>query len=164
MGAVIWRTVRSGSSSAIGERGAGTGGPRTLRSSSPPSVERPSPSTIAILRRKAKPVLNLTYALTFHKAQGSEVAKVMLVLPRSPLMVTRELLYTALTRQKDKVVVLLQGSATDLHRFSSDRYSAVVCRLTNLFRPPNPIEFRGRFLEEHLIHNTAARRAGPIQI
>ena len=99
--------------------------------------------------------LELAYALTVHKAQGSEFAKVMLVLPRSPLMVTRELLYTALTRQKDKVVVLLQGSATDLHRFSSDRYSAVVCRLTNLFRPPNPIEFRGRFLEEHLIHNTA---------
>ena len=99
--------------------------------------------------------LELAYALTVHKAQGSEFKNVFLVLPRSPLMVTRELLYTALTRQKEKVVVLLQGSATDLHRFSSDRYSAVACRLTNLFRPPNPIAFRKRFLEEYLIHNTS---------
>lgn len=70
-------------------------------------------------------------------------------------MVTRELLYTALTRQKEKVVVLLQGAATDLHRFSSERYSATACRLTNLFHPPKPIEFKGYFLEERLIHNTA---------
>ena len=98
--------------------------------------------------------LELAYALTVHKAQGSEFDKVLLVLPRSPIMVTRELLYTALTRQKDKVIVLLQGSATDLHRFSSERYSAAACRLTNLFGPPAPIEFKGRFLEERLIHNT----------
>ena len=69
-------------------------------------------------------------------------------------MVTRELLYTALTRQKKRVVVLLQGSAADLHRFSSDRYSAAACRLTNLFGAPKPIEFKERFLEERLIHNT----------
>jgi hypothetical protein len=98
--------------------------------------------------------LELAYALTVHKAQGSEFQNVFLVLPRSPLMVTRELLYTALTRQKTKVVVLLQGSATDLHRFSSHRYSAAACRLTNLFGPPKPIEFKGKFLEERLIHNT----------
>ncbi len=98
--------------------------------------------------------LELAYALTVHKAQGSEFNKVILVLPRSPLMVTRELLYTALTRQKEKIVVLLQGAANDLHRFSSERYSATACRLTNLFGPPKPIEIKGRFLEERLIHNT----------
>ena len=98
--------------------------------------------------------LELAYALTIHKAQGSEFEKVLLVLPRSPIMVTRELLYTALTRQRDKVVVLLQGSAADLHRLSSERFSAVACRLTNLFGPPNPVEFKDRFLEEKLIHNT----------
>ena len=99
--------------------------------------------------------LELAYALTVHKAQGSEFNTVFLVLPRSPLMVTRELLYTALTRQKIKVVVLLQGSVTDLHRFSSERYSEAACRLTNLFGPPKPIEVKGVFLEERLIHNTA---------
>ena len=99
--------------------------------------------------------LELAYALTVHKAQGSEFNTVFLVLPRSPLMITRELLYTALTRQKTKVVVLLQGSVTDLHRFSSERYSEAACRLTNLFGPPMPIEVKGIFLEERLIHNTA---------
>jgi hypothetical protein len=98
--------------------------------------------------------LELAYALTVHKAQGSEFDTVFLVLPRSPLMVTRELLYTALTRQKTKVVVLLQGAATDLHRLSSEHYSAAACRLTNLFGPPRPIAFKGTFLEERLIHNT----------
>ncbi|MBN72085.1 MAG: RNA helicase [Gimesia sp.] len=105
--------------------------------------------------------LELAYALTVHKAQGSEFKTVFLVLPRSPLMVTRELLYTALTRQKEKVVVLLQGSATDLHRFSSERYSAAACRLTNLFGPPNPVEVKGAFLEERLIHNTT--RGEPVR-
>jgi hypothetical protein len=98
--------------------------------------------------------LELAYALTVHKAQGSEFETVFLVLPRSPLMVTRELLYTALTRQRGKVVVLLQGSATDLHRLSSERYSAAACRLTNLFGPPKPVEIKEKFLEERLIHNT----------
>ena len=99
--------------------------------------------------------LDLAYALTVHKAQGSEFKKVFLVLPRSPLMVTRELLYTALTRQKEKVVVLLQGSATDLHKFSSEVFSAAASRLTNLFTAPNPIKIKGKFLEEGLIHNTS---------
>jgi hypothetical protein len=98
--------------------------------------------------------LELAYALTVHKAQGSEFNTVFLMLPRSPLMVTCELLYTALTRQKTKVVVLLQGAASDLHCLSSEHYSAAACRLTNLFGPPRPIEFKGTFLEERLIHNT----------
>ena len=98
--------------------------------------------------------LELAYALTVHKAQGSEFNTVFLVLPRSPLMVTRELLYTALTRQKDKIVVLLQGSVADLHRFSSEQHSVSARRLTNLFGPPQPVEIKGSFLEERLIHNT----------
>ncbi len=98
--------------------------------------------------------LELAYALTVHKAQGSEFEVVFLILPRSPLMLSRELLYTALTRQKAKVVVLHQGSATDLQRLSSERFSAAARRLTNLFEPPKPVEIAGSFLEERLIHVT----------
>jgi len=98
--------------------------------------------------------LELAYALTVHKAQGSEFEVVFLVLPRSPLMITRELLYTALTRQKQKVVILHQGSAIDLQRLSSERYSATATRLTNLFGPPRPVAVAGTFLEERLIHRT----------
>jgi exodeoxyribonuclease V alpha subunit len=44
------------------------------------------------------------YAMTIHKSQGSEFAHVMIVLPEknNPLL-SRELLYTAITRAKEKV-------------------------------------------------------------
>lgn len=103
--------------------------------------------------------LELAYALTVHKAQGSEFDVVFLVLPSSPQMLTRELLYTALTRQKQKVIVLHQGSATDLQRLSAERYSATATRLTNLFGPPRPVEVGGSFLEDRLIHRTSRGEA-----
>lgn len=103
--------------------------------------------------------LELAYALTVHKAQGSEFEVVFLVLPRSPLMLTRELLYTALTRQKQKVIVLHQGSATDLQRLSAERYSATATRLTNLFGPPRPVAVGEIFLEDRLIHRTSRGEA-----
>lgn len=98
--------------------------------------------------------LELAYALTVHKAQGSEFEVVFLILPRSPLMLTRELIYTALTRQKTKVVILHQGSAIDLQRLSSEQYSATATRITNLFSAPRRVEICGRFLEDNLIHRT----------
>jgi len=53
------------------------------------------------------PDLELGYAGTVHRAQGSEFDRVALILPRedSPLM-TREILYTALTRARKSVVIL----------------------------------------------------------
>ena len=44
-------------------------------------------------------VLELAYALTVHKSQGSEYGTVILVLPNPCRLLSRELLYTALTRQ-----------------------------------------------------------------
>jgi exodeoxyribonuclease V alpha subunit len=51
--------------------------------------------------------LDLAYALTVHQAQGSEFDQVILVLPRevSPLL-TREVVYTALTRARKGVLIL----------------------------------------------------------
>jgi GTPase SAR1 family protein len=100
-------------------------------------------------------VLELAYALTVHKAQGSEFGTVILVLPNPCRLLSRELLYTALTRQKDRVVILHQGSRTELRRFSTDDRSETARRLTNLFIAPSPIEIDGRLFEEHLIHRTA---------
>lgn len=46
------------------------------------------------------------YATTVHKSQGSEFDEVVLILPDRPLpLLTRELLYTAVTRAKKRVVV-----------------------------------------------------------
>ena len=103
--------------------------------------------------------LELAYALTVHKAQGSEFGTVLLVLPKSSQLLTRELVYTALTRQREKIVVLMQGSPADLQRLSSESYSEVAGRLTNLFSPPNPVLLGERMLEEGLIHRTARGEA-----
>jgi len=65
------------------------------------------------------------------------------------------LLYTALTRQKNRVVILHQGPRTELRKYSSDDRSETARRLTNLFLAPSRIEVDGRFFEEHLIHRTA---------
>lgn len=47
------------------------------------------------------------YAMTIHKSQGSEFDKVLIVLPAKEdiQIVTRELLYTAVTRAKNKVII-----------------------------------------------------------
>jgi exodeoxyribonuclease V alpha subunit len=58
--------------------------------------------------------LELAYALTVHKAQGSEFDRVGLVLPEgdSPLS-TREVLYTALTRARTAVTILGSREAVE---------------------------------------------------
>lgn len=103
--------------------------------------------------------LELAYALTIHKAQGSEFDTVILILPESKYMLTRELMYTALTRQKKKLIILLQGSPTDIQRLSSEEFSDAARRLTNLFAPPTPVQVGENLLEDRLIHRTARGEA-----
>jgi exodeoxyribonuclease V alpha subunit len=51
--------------------------------------------------------VELAYAMTVHKAQGSEFDSTAIVLPEKPIAIlTRELLYTAVSRSKTSVVVL----------------------------------------------------------
>ena len=102
-------------------------------------------------------VLELAYALTVHKAQGSEFGTVLLVLPNPCRLLSRELLYTALTRQTERVVILHQGARAELQKFSSDDRSETARRLTNLFEVPQPVEIDGDFYEEKLIHRTSRR-------
>lgn len=106
-------------------------------------------------REESSPPLELAYALTVHKSQGSEFGIVILVLPNPCRLLSRELLYTALTRQRKRVVILHQGARRNLKKFTSDDHSETARRLTNLFVAPSPIEIDGRFFEEHLIHRTS---------
>ena len=76
--------------------------------------------------------LELAYALTVHKSQGSDFRKVFVVLPQRSRLLTRELIYTALTRSKDRLVLLLEGSDPSfLHELI--RTSETARRSTNLF-------------------------------
>ncbi|RAK15236.1 ATP-dependent exoDNAse (exonuclease V) alpha subunit [Anoxybacillus vitaminiphilus] len=104
---------------------------------------------------EGEPTLELAYALTVHKSQGSEFGKVFVIIPESCALLSPELLYTALTRQKEKVIILHQGPRSNLWRYASDRYSETARRYTNLFEKPNMIEIdEGVFLEKRLIHRT----------
>jgi ATP-dependent exoDNAse (exonuclease V) alpha subunit len=86
------------------------------------------------------PVLELAYAVTVHKAQGSEFGKVLFVLPERSRLLSREMLYTALTRQMDRVIILHQGGLAHLRAYRSPFFSEVARRVTNLFAAPNMIE------------------------
>lgn len=99
-------------------------------------------------------VLELAYAITIHKSQGSEFGTTFVILPNPCRLLSRELLYTALTRQRNNIIVLHQGALSDLKRYSSAAYSETAARLTNLFTAPTPVEVDGKFLESGLIHRT----------
>jgi len=68
-------------------------------------------------------VLELAYALTVHKSQGSQFDQVFVVIPQPCFILGRELIYTALTRQVDRVVLFVQGQPTDLRVYTSPKYS-----------------------------------------
>jgi exodeoxyribonuclease V alpha subunit len=72
------------------------------------------------------------FAMTVHRSQGSEFERVMFVLPDRPSpILTRELVYTAVTRARREVGVL--GSAALLRRavgVSVRRASGLADRLT----------------------------------
>lgn len=98
--------------------------------------------------------LELAYALTVHKAQGSEFGTVILVLPNPCRLLSRELLYTALTRQKNRMVVLCQGVPSDLRNYAGSEHSETARRLTNLFTEPEPIVHKERRYDRKHIHRT----------
>jgi len=109
-------------------------------------------------RQESSPPLELAYALTVHKTQGSEFGTTFLVVPNPCRLLTREMLYTALTRHKDKVVILHQGDFRDLKQYGHEHASEIARRMTNLFRPSRPVEVRFRnqsvFLDSNLIYRT----------
>jgi exodeoxyribonuclease V alpha subunit len=83
---------------------------RVVRDDLPPRLEAafPRPEGFVCFPLDAiQAGLEHAYALTVHKAQGSEYERVALVLPAQdhPLL-TREILYTALTRAKRSVAIL----------------------------------------------------------
>ncbi len=73
--------------------------------------------------------LSLAYAITVHKSQGSEFdAVIMPVTAGSPVIATRNLLYTAITRAKRMVVLI--GDAYNVRRMVENDY--VAKRYSNL--------------------------------
>ena len=71
--------------------------------------------------------LSLAYCISVHKSQGSEFPVVILVLGRSsPMLLTRNLVYTAVTRAKKMVVIIGEESVLKYavgNTYTAKRYS-----------------------------------------
>jgi len=99
--------------------------------------------------------LELAYALTVHKSQGSDFNVVFLILPGAATTLSRELVYTALTRFKKKLVLLMEQDIGVLERFRKLATSETLLRNTNLFSLAMRPESVGFPHPENLIHRTS---------
>lgn len=102
--------------------------------------------------------IELAWAVTVHKAQGSEFSLTILMIP-AHVSVSRELMYTALTRQEDRVVILHDGEIDELWDLTPGWRSETARRVTDLFQKPD-IEVREvagtmRRFDRNLIHVTS---------
>ncbi|MCL2263981.1 MAG: AAA family ATPase, partial [Defluviitaleaceae bacterium] len=85
--------------------------------------------------------LELAYAVTVHKSQGSEYRAVIIpVLSGPPMLLTRNLLYTAVTRARELAVIV--GSSETMHRMVdnnrvTNRYTALARRLKDMYYLPS---------------------------
>lgn len=77
--------------------------------------------------------VSLAYATTIHKSQGSEYNTAIIVLPSQPIhMLQRNLLYTAITRAKKKVILIAAPNSINMaiHRKdASKRNSKLIGRI-----------------------------------
>ncbi len=99
--------------------------------------------------------LELAYAITIHKSQGSDFKLVFLVLPKTGRILSRELLYTGLTRAKEKLILLVEGeNAAWLFNYSKAEASETAKRNTHLFKSEIR-ESKGSIpFVQNLIHKT----------
>lgn len=99
--------------------------------------------------------LELAYALTVHKSQGSEFRKVFVVIPRNCRLLSRELFYTALTRSRENLILLIEGeNAADLYDITRPERSETARRNTSLFTWAVREHVSSTPFAEHLIHRT----------
>jgi hypothetical protein len=94
----------------------------------------------------------LAYAITVHKSQGSGFKKVFFVLPSKGAILSRELLYTALTRQVDTIIILHQGDFRDFIRLASTDASSTARRFTDLFHLPQVRELNKKWYDARYVN------------
>lgn len=98
--------------------------------------------------------LELAYAVTVHRAQGSDFGVVFLIIPQNAPSLSRELIYTALTRFRSKLVLLVEKDIETLRRLRSPESSDTKKRNTNMFKLAlRPTDMLAPSIET-LIHRT----------
>lgn len=78
----------------------------------------------------------LAYGITVHKAQGSEFQEVLVVLPERRALLSRELVYTALTRSKTRLLLLIQKTPRDNPLQVARERSVLLLRNSSIFAEP----------------------------
>lgn len=106
--------------------------------------------------------LELAYAISVHKAQGSEFERVYFVLPKHKArLLSPELVYTGLTRAKRHCTIFVEEDVSPLLRMYRPENSHLLGINTSLFDfrvvPDDLANIRREgFLEEYRIHSTLA--------
>lgn len=102
--------------------------------------------------------LELAYALSVHKAQGSEFDIVYLVLPKKrSMLLSMELLYTAVTRARCHLTIFIEEDVTTLHSLMRRERSAVgrINSSVFAFRPlPEELSYLPGWYEEYKVIET----------
>ncbi|SDW83680.1 exodeoxyribonuclease V alpha subunit [Lachnospiraceae bacterium KHCPX20] len=74
-----------------------------------------SDEQMLILSAADLPFIEPAYSFSVHKAQGSEASVVLIYLPKAPMsLLQRSMLYTAVTRAKEKVVLIYEDDALQI--------------------------------------------------
>ena len=126
------------------------------------ALKHPPTVSVTVDQAWAEDWLDLGYAMTVHKSQGSDFFGVLLVLPAEgrQLLVSRELLYTALTRFTHKLYLLVQGSPGDLavlERGAWQGSSEYFRRNTSLYHLREAVKEIDDYRPERRIHTTLLR-------
>lgn len=106
-------------------------------------------------RNQVNEDLELAYALTVHKAQGSDFDVVFLIVPQATSAMSRELLYTGLTRFRKRLVLLVEKDLSPLLNLRHPAASATDQRNTHMFTLSLRSEGAATFHPEGLIHRTS---------
>jgi len=112
--------------------------------------------------RNEEPISNieLAYAISVHKSQGSEFDTVYLVLPkRKSSTLSMELLYTAATRAQRKLVLFIQDDISSLSRLTKIERSAVRRINSSIFKfdpLPEALSYLPSYYEEYKVVATLA--------
>lgn len=121
-------------------------------------VKYPSKKLDGVIKyfsNEVKSYLELAYAITVHKAQGSDFETVFFIVPKDCTLLSRELMYTALTRFKDRMIVLVEKDDSPFLRCRHPESSETIKRSTRLFGLKLHLAGEKPYMNQFLIHRTA---------
>ena len=88
---------------------------------------------------------DLAYCITIHKSQGSDFKNVFLVIPNKLTLLSKELIYTALTRSKFRLFLFVQETEENLLEIAKN-VSHLQNRNSSIFK--DPLDYRQKYIPE----------------